>query len=61
MYAKAVVRGKVIRFRLSPTLARAHKRNSGKTLTDQEAIDFVEARRRTQALRRARPYLESRS
>lgn len=61
MYANAVVRGKVIRFRLSPALARAHKRNAGKTLTDQQAIDFVESRRRTQALRRVQPYLESRS
>jgi hypothetical protein len=61
MYASAIVRGKVVRFRLSPALARAHKRNAGKTMTNPEAIDFVEAKRRTLALRRARPYLESRS
>jgi hypothetical protein len=51
----------LIRFRLPPALAKAHKRNAGKTMTDQEAIDFVESKRRELALRRAKPYLESRS
>jgi adenylylsulfate kinase-like enzyme len=61
MYATAVVDGKVVRFKLSPALARAHRENRGKTMTEREAVRFVEARRRARALRRARPYLESRS
>jgi hypothetical protein len=61
MYATAVVEGKVVRFRLSPALARAHRENRGRTMTDQEAVAFVERKRRARALRRARPYLESRS
>lgn len=61
MYATAVVDGKVVRFRLSPALARAHRENRGKTMTDQEAVEFVERKRRARALRRAKPYLESRS
>ncbi len=60
MYATAVVEGKVVRFRLSPALARAHRENRGKTMTDQEAVAFVERKRRARALRRAKPYLESR-
>lgn len=35
MYASAVVKGKVIRFKLSPVLARAHRENRGKTFTDR--------------------------
>jgi hypothetical protein len=61
MYATAVVQGKVVRFRLSPALARAHRENRNKTITEQEAVAFVEAKRRARALRRAKPYLESRS
>jgi len=61
MYATAVVQGKVVRFKISPALARAHRENSGKSLSDQQAVAAVETKRRTKALRRARPYLESRS
>ena len=61
MHATAVVEGKVVRLKLSPTLARAHRENRGKTMTEQEAMAFVEGKRRARALRRARPYLESRS
>ena len=61
MYAIAVVEGKVVRFKLSPALARAHRANRGRTMTDQEAVAFVEGKRRARALRRAKPYLESRS
>jgi hypothetical protein len=61
MHATAIVRGKVIRFELPPALAKAHKRNARKRMTEQEAIEFVESRRRDLALRRARPYLENRS
>ena len=61
MYATAVVEGKVVRFKLSPALARAHRQNRGKTMTEGEAVAFVEAKRRARALRRARPYLASRS
>ena len=51
MYATAVVKGKVIRFKLSPALARAHRENRGKTMTEQEAVAFVETKRRSRALR----------
>ena len=60
MYATAVVGGKVVRFKLSPALARAHRQNRGKSMTEAEAIAFVENKRRARALRRARPYLASR-
>ena len=61
MFATAIVEGKVVRFKLSPALARAHRQNRGKTMTEGEAVAFVEAKRRARALRRARPYLASRS
>ncbi|MCZ7639509.1 MAG: hypothetical protein M5U12_27775 [Verrucomicrobia bacterium] len=61
MYAKAIVGGKLIRFRLSPELARAHRTNAGKAMSEEEVIQFVENRRRALALRRAKPYLASRS
>jgi hypothetical protein len=61
MQATAVVDGKVIRFKLSPALARAHRQNRGQTMTDAEAVRFVEGKRRARALRRAKPYRESRS
>jgi hypothetical protein len=61
VHATAVVDGKVVRFKLSPALARAHRQNRGNTMTEHEAVRFVEARRRARALRRARPYLEGRS
>jgi hypothetical protein len=60
MYATAVVGGKVVRFKLSPALARAHRQNRGKSMTEAEAFAFVENKRRARALRRARPYLASR-
>ena len=60
MQATAIVEGKVIRFRLSPALARAHRENRGKSLSTAEAVAFVERRRRPRALRRASPYLEGR-
>ena len=60
MHATAVVKGKVVRFKLSPALARAHRANRNKTMSEQEAIAFVESKRRARMLRRAKPYLESR-
>jgi hypothetical protein len=60
MYATAVVRGKVVRFKLSSALARAHRQHRGKTMTEAEAVAFVETKRRVRTLRRARPYLASR-
>ena len=60
MHAKAIVGGKVVSFKLTPELARAHRANAGKTLTDEESVAFVEKKRRSLALRRAKPYLESR-
>jgi hypothetical protein len=56
MYATAIVNGKAVRFKLSPGLARAHRQNRGKTMTEVEAVAFVETKRRARALRRARPY-----
>ena len=60
MYATAIVEGKVVRFKLSPALARAHRKNRGKPMTESEAVAFVEGKRRARALRRARPYRASR-
>lgn len=60
MQAKALVGGKLVSFKLSPGLARAHRANAGKTMSDAEAVAFVERKRRSFALRRAKPYLESR-
>ncbi len=61
MIATAIVKGKIVRVRLSPALAKAHKRNTGKNMSDLEAIEFVETKRRERALREAAPYLETRS
>jgi hypothetical protein len=61
MQATAIVKGKVVRFKLSPALARAHRENRGKSMTEKEAVAFVEAKRRARMLRRAKPYLASRS
>lgn len=60
LYATAVVGGKVVRFKLSPALVRAYRQNRDKTMTESEAVAFVETKRRARALRRARPYLASR-
>ncbi len=60
MYATAVVEGKVVRFKLSPALARAHLETRDTSMTDRDAVGFVEAKRRARALRRARPYLDDR-
>ena|SRR5947209_1648169 len=46
MYATPILSGKVVRFRLPPALAKAHKWNVGKTMTNQQAVEFVEAKRR---------------
>jgi hypothetical protein len=61
MYAKAIVGGKLVSFKLSPELARTHRANAGKTMSDEQAIAFVEKKRRVRALRQARPYLENHS
>jgi hypothetical protein len=55
MTATAIIQGKVVKFRLSPALARAQKRNAGKPLGDGAAIKLVEAKRRAAALRAAQP------
>jgi hypothetical protein len=60
MYAAAVIAGKVVRFKLSPALARAHRQNRGKEMTERESVAFVEVKRRPRALRRASPYLANR-
>jgi len=61
MQAKAIVGGRLVSFRLSPELTRAHRANAGKTMSDVETVALVEKKRRALALRRARPYLESHS
>jgi hypothetical protein len=61
MYAKAIISGKLVSFKLSPELARAHRANAGKTMSDEQAVAFVEKKRRARALRQARPYLENHS
>jgi hypothetical protein len=61
MTATAIVGGKVVKFLLPPALAKAHQRNAGRTMTNRQAVDFVEAKRRKLGLRRAKPYLEGRS
>lgn len=61
MHATSVVDGKVVRFKLSPALARAHRENRGQSMTEADAVNFVEAKRRARALRRAKPYLASHS
>jgi hypothetical protein len=38
--------GKVVRYKFSAALARAHSQNRGKTMTQAEAVAFVEAKRR---------------
>jgi hypothetical protein len=57
MTGTAIVRGKVVRFRLSPGLGRAQQKNHGKAMTAQQAVAFVEVKRRQRALRMAQPYL----
>jgi len=61
MMANAIVNGHVKRFRLSPTLARLHARNHGRTMTDAQVLALVEGHRRRRALRSAKPYLEARA
>jgi len=61
MIVKAIVDGKVVRLKLSRGLAQAWRQNRGKVMNEQQAIEFVERKRREHALRTARPYLESRS
>ena len=61
MVVKAILDGKVKAFRLSPVLARLHRKNAGKTMTDAAAIAFVESKRREKALRLTKPYLAGRS
>ena len=55
MIATAIIQGKVVKFRLSPALTRAQKRNAGKTLSDAAAIKLVETKRRAGAVRAAQP------
>jgi len=49
MYATAIVQGKVVRFKLSPALARAHRENRGRSMTHCESVAYVEAKRRARA------------
>jgi hypothetical protein len=46
---KAIVDGKVVRLKLSPGLAQAWRQNRGKTMTEKQAVEFVERTRRQHA------------
>jgi len=59
MTGTAIVRGKLVKFSLPASLARAHRRHRGKTMTDQQAVDFVERKRQQRLLRTVKAYLES--
>jgi hypothetical protein len=43
MHATAIVEGRVVRFKLSPEFARAHRENRGRTITEPGAVASVEA------------------
>ena len=58
MHATAVVKEKS--FGSNSTGRSTHRANRNKTMSEQEAIAFVESKRRARTLRRAKPYLESR-
>ena len=60
MIVTAIVDGKVVRLTLSRGLAQAWRQNRGRRMTDQQAIEFVERKRREHALRAAKPYRENR-
>ena len=60
MHVRAIVGGKLIRLKLSPGLATAWRQNKGRRLSEAEAIQFVERKRRAHALRTAHPYLAPR-
>ena len=57
MFMKAIVDGKIRKIRLSPVLARLHRKNAGKRMTDAEAVAFVETKRREKARRGVWPSL----
>jgi hypothetical protein len=61
MTGTAIVKGKIIRFRLSKGLALAQSRNRGKSMAERQAVEFVETKRRRRLLRSAKPYLEAHS
>jgi hypothetical protein len=61
MHVKAIVGGKLVKLKLSPGLAEAWRENRGQRISDAEAVEFVERKRREHALRTAKPYLASRS
>jgi Holliday junction resolvase-like predicted endonuclease len=49
----------LVKFPLPAGLARAHRRNRGKSMTDQQAVGFVEHKRQQRLLRTVKAYLES--
>jgi Holliday junction resolvase-like predicted endonuclease len=57
MTGTVLVRGKMVRFRLSPGLAKAQLRTRSQTMTEHAAVAFVEAKRKRRLLREAKPYL----
>ena len=61
MNVRAIVGGKLIQLKLSSGLATAWRQNKGRRMSEAEAIQFVERKRRAHALRTAHPYLAPRS
>jgi hypothetical protein len=57
--ATAIVQGKVVRFQVSPSLARAHRKNRDRPMIETGAVAFGEAKHCASALRRARAWRSS--
>ena len=60
MKATAIVNGKIVSYRLTKGLATAHRHNHGESMSDAEAVAFVEAKRRKHAERLIEAYVEDR-
>lgn len=60
MKATAIVKGRVVAFTLPPGLAAAHRRHQGERMTEAQALNFVESKRRAWTRKRAAAYSESR-
>lgn len=59
MEAKAIVNGKIVSFSLSRGLAAAHRKNKGRCMSDDQAVEYVELKRRQRAKKMADVYFEN--
>jgi hypothetical protein len=50
MTVKAIVDGKLVSLKLSPGLVQAWRQNQGRSMTEKQAVEFVERKRRHHAL-----------